>query len=143
MAITLSKGSAIQIESGGTFYKLSEHNRSSLDVTPIVIERVKRTANGTAKKFFIAEKKKIAVSWTMLPSSTAETVDGGWGAVNLKTFYESSAGKGSFRIKLDYAEYGSSNVQEPITVMFTSCNFTLVKRGIEAFWDVSIVLEQV
>ena len=143
MAMTLSKGSAIQIESGGTFYNLSEHNRGPLDVTPIVIEKVKRTANGTAKKFFVAEKKKISVSWTMLPSSTLQTVDGGWGANDIKTFYESSAGKGSFRIKLDYAELGVSNVQDPITVIFSDCTFTVVKRGIQAFWDVSMVLEQV
>jgi len=143
MAMTLSKGSAIQIESGGTFYNLSEHNRGPLDVTPIVIEKVKRTANGTAKKFFVAEKKKISVSWTMLPSSTLQTVDGGWGANDIKSFYESSAGKGSFRIKLNYAELGTSNVQDPITVIFSDCTFNIVKRGVQAFWDVSMVLEQV
>lgn len=141
--MTLSKGSAIQIESGGTFYNLSEHNRGPLDVTPIVIEKVKRTANGTAKKFFVAEKKKISVSWTMLPSSTLQTVDGGWGANDIKSFYESSAGKGSFRIKLNYAELGTSNVQDPITVIFSDCTFNIVKRGVQAFWDVSMVLEQV
>jgi hypothetical protein len=143
MAMTLSKGSAIQIESGGTFYNLTEHNRSPIEATPIRIEKVKRTANGTARKFFIKEKKKISVSWDMVPSTTLHTVDGGWGGLDMKTFYESSAGQGTFRIKLNYAEYGTSNVQDPITVMFTECTFNLVKRGVQAFWNVSMVLEQV
>ena len=139
----LSKGSVLEIESGGTWYKVSEHNRSPLEVTPIRIEQSKRSANGTLRKFFIAEKKKISASWDMLPSTTAQTVDGGWGAVNLKTFYESSTGKSSFRIRLNYAENGVTNVQDPITVVFTDASFSLQKRGVEAFWSVSITLEQV
>lgn len=143
MAMTLSKGSILEFEKDGTWYKMSEHNRSPLEVTPIRIEKIVRTANGTARKFFVAEKKKISASWDMLPSSTALTVDGGWGANDLKTFYESTAGKGSFRIKMNFAELGTNNVQDPITVMFTECSFTIVKRGAEAHWNVSMTLEQV
>ncbi len=143
MAMTLSKGSVLEIEYNSTWYKMSEHNRSALDITPLRIEKVKRTANGTAKKFFIAEKKRISASWDMLPSYTTLTVDGGWGAVDLKTFYESTSGKGTFRIRLNYAENGVTNVQDPITVMFTDCSFSLVKRGAQAFWNVSMTLEQV
>jgi len=143
MSMVLSKGSAIEFESSSVWYKMSEHNRSALDVTPIRIEKMERTANGTARKFFVAEKKKISCSWDMLPSTTALTVDGGWGAVNLKSFYESSAGQGSFRVRLNYAENGVTNVQSPITVMFTECSIVLVKRGAQAFWNVSITLEEV
>jgi len=142
-AMTLSKGSVLEIESSSVFYKMSEHNRSAIDVTPIRIEKIERAANGTARKFFVAEKHKISCSWDMIPSTTAQTVDGGWGAVNLKSFYESSAGQGSFRIRLNYAENGVSNVQAPMTVMFTECSFVIVKRGVEAFWNVSMTLEEV
>lgn len=143
MAMTLSKGSILEFEYNGTWHKMSEHNRSPLEVTPIRIERIERTSNGTARKFFVAEKTKISASWDMLPSSTALTVDGGWGAVDLKTFYESSTGKSTFRIRLNYAENGTSNVQDPITVMFTDCSFSLIKRGAQAHWNVSLSLEQV
>jgi hypothetical protein len=34
----------------------------------------------------------------MLPSFRNETVDGGWGAEDIKNFYESTAGRGAFRI---------------------------------------------
>lgn len=139
----LSKGSVLEINSGGTWYKVTEHNRSSIDVSPIRIENVKRTANGTARKFFVAEKKRVSVSWDMLPSTTALTVDGGWGATDIKSFYESSAGRGSFQVRLNYAKNGSTSYETAITVMFTECSFSLVKRGLEAFWDVSMVLEEV
>lgn len=141
--MTLSKGSVLEIEKDSVFYKMSEHNRAPIDVSSIRIENVKRTANGTARKFFTAEKKRISTSWEMLPSTTALTVDGGWGATDLKTFYESAAGKGSFRIKLNYAENGVNNLTGPYTVIFTECSFTLVKRGLEAHWNVSITLEEV
>lgn len=143
MAMTLAKGSVLEIEYNGTWYKVSEHNRSALDVTPIRIEQVKRTANGTLKKFFIAEKKKISASWDMLPSYSTLTVDGGWGAVDIKTFYESSTGKSSFRIRLNYAENGTTNVQDPITVVFSEFSANLLKRGVQAFWSVSFAMEQV
>jgi len=139
----LSKGSVLEINSGGTWYKVTEHNRSAIDVSPIRIENVKRTANGTARKFFVAEKKRVSVSWDMLPSTTALTVDGGWGATDIKSFYESSAGRGSFQVRLNYAANGTSSYETTITVMFTECSLTLVKRGLEAFWDVSLVLEEV
>lgn len=142
-AMTLSKGSVLEINSGGTWYKVSEHNRNPIDVSPIRIENVKRTANGTSRKFFIAEKKRISVSWTMLPSTTALTVDGGWGATDLKTFYEGSSGQSSFQVRLNYAKSGTSSYETSVTVMFTECSFTLVKRGVEAFWDVSMTMEEV
>lgn len=142
MAMTLSKGSVLEFEYNSTWYKMSEHNRSALDVTPIRIESVKRTANGTARKFFVAEKSRISASWDMLPSSTALTVDGGWGANDLRTFYRSSTGQSTFRVRLNFAELGVNNVQDPITVMFTECSFSLVKRGAQAFWNVSLTLEE-
>jgi len=142
MAMTLAKGSILEFEYNGTWYKMSEHNRSALDVTPIRIESVKRTANGTARKFFIAEKSKISASWEMLPSSTALTVDGGWGANDLRTFYKSTTGQSTFRVRLNFAELGTNNVQDPITVMFTECSFSIVKRGLQAHWNVSLTLEE-
>jgi hypothetical protein len=82
-----------------------------------------------------------------------ETVDGGWGAEDLKTFYESEAGKGAFLIKLnptvlpplEMIEDSSSILANKYTynMMFTSCDFTLIKRGVQPFWSVSISLEQV
>jgi hypothetical protein len=108
-------------------------------------------ANGTTRKYFIADKLNLSASWEMVPSFRNETVDGAWGAEDLKAFYESAAGQGSFRIKLNPTVFSPSLVEGTgalsddytYTVMITSCDFTLAKRGIQPFWNVDISMEQV
>ena len=134
------------------FRRVTEHNRGPLTLDNNRIEQSTRMADGTLRKYFIADKLNISVSWDMIPSFRNETVDGGWGAEDLKSFYESAAGRGAFRIKLnptvfDYnlVEQSDGALADDYTywVMFTSCDFTVVKRGIQPFWSVSISLEQV
>ena len=143
---TLSKGAALQFFYNSTWTRMSEHNRSPINITPIRIQQSKRTANGTLRSFFVADKKSFNISWTMLPSYSTETVDGWWGAQDLKTFYESTAGKGAFNIRINLAKDGTNqevtNV-ESYTVKFSDASFSVVKRGVQAFWDVSITLEQI
>jgi hypothetical protein len=134
------------------FRRVTEHNREPLSFNITRIENTQRMANGTMRKYFIADKLRIDVSWEMIPSFRNETVDGGWGAEDLKTFYESSAGRGKFNIKLnptvfstDLVDVSGGSLSDDYTyeVMFTSCDFTLLKRGIQPFWSVSISMEQV
>lgn len=135
------------------FRRVSEHNRSEFSISPIRIEQQTRMANGYMRKYFTAEKKQFSLSWDMLPSYRNETVDGAWGAEDLKYFYESSAGRGSFRIRINptvltpatYLEDSSSQLLDDYTytVVFTSCNFTVAKRGIQPYWNVSMTLEEV
>jgi hypothetical protein len=132
------------------FRRVTEHNRSPLTLSNNRIEQSVRMSNGTLRKYFIADKLELSVSWDMIPSFRNETVDGGWGAEDIKNFYESSAGRGAFRIKINPTVFDPSLVTDgalsddyTYTVVFTSCDFTVVKRGIQTFWDVSITLEQV
>jgi hypothetical protein len=105
-------------------------------------------ANGTMRKQFTADKKTISTSWTMLPSYSTMTLDNGYGAVDLKSFY-SNKGTGSFKIKISYNAVSARD--EIVTVVFTNCSHTLVKRNVrektsdspQEFWDVSIGLEEV
>ena len=60
-----------------------------------------RTSNGTLRKFFIADKKTFSVSWDMLPSYRDITVDGAWGAEDIRTFYDTALGQGVFKIKIN------------------------------------------
>ncbi len=120
------------------FRRVSEHNRSEFNIGTNRIERQTRMANGTMRKYFVADKKTFDVSWSMLPSFRNETVDGAWGAEDLKVFYESIDGQKEFEIKID--SYPASNTY---TVIFTNCNFTVVKRGLQAFWNVNLSMEQV
>jgi len=88
--IYLPVGSVLYLNSN---IKLSEHNRQPVSIGKTRIEQTKRMNNGLMRKFFIAEKETISVSWNMLPSFSTMTVDGGYGAVDLKAFYEGVASK--------------------------------------------------
>lgn len=134
------------------FRRVTEHNRAPLSLNTERIESRQRMSNGTLRKYFIADKLNLSVSWEMIPSFRNETVDGGWGAEDLKNFYESAAGRGSFRIKLNPTVFSYELVEQSdgaladdytYTVMFTSCDFAVVKRGLQTFWSVNISLEQV
>lgn len=128
------------------FRRVSEHNRSELSVGTNRIKQSTRMANGTLREFIIADKKIFSTSWNMLPSYRNETVDGGWGAEDLKTFYESAAGQTAFRIKINTslssssAESATNNIY---TVIFSGFDCTLSKRGIQPYWSVNFSLEQV
>ncbi len=155
--ITLPKGNLIRVYAkdplatpaltSETWVELSDHNRSEVDVSSLRIEETQRMANGTLRKFYVNDKKMFNVSWTMLPSYRAQTADGKWGAEDLREFYKSTSGKSTFKIRLNFAkggskDYGTAN-EEEYTVSFTNCSFQLVKRGVNAFWNVSLSMEEV
>lgn len=138
----LPRGVLLQIQSSGTFYKVTEHNRQPIEVSTNRIEQITRMSNGTLRKFFIADKKQFSISWTMLPGKSTYTADGFWGAEDLIKFYESSSGQGTFRIKLNYAYEGTEFFTE-YNVNCTSFSSTLQKRGITPYWDISMTMEEV
>jgi hypothetical protein len=127
--IYLPVGSLIYLNST---IKLSEHNRQPISIQTNRIEKQQRMSNGTLRKFFIADKKSISISWNMLPSFSTFTADGGYGAMDIKSFYEGSAskasgalsGKNSFDVTIRYG--GPSNItnisSNGTTVTYTSAN---------------------
>jgi hypothetical protein len=144
--MSMPRGSILWIKSGGTYYKVSEHNRSEFTISPQRIEKAQRMSNGTLRKFWVADKKTFSLSWDMLPYTTALTVDGGWGAKDLRDFYYSATGQGTFDIKVNLATNGtdqSSSGFEEYTVSIVDASFTVLKRGIEPHWSVSLSMEQV
>lgn len=156
MPIILPRGSILSIEAkdllaspAGTtkiFNKVTEHNRSDLSVSIERIEKVTRTSDGTLRKNYITDKRRFSASWTMLPSYRTLTVDGAWGAEDLRSFYLGDEGKTSFRIRINLAKNGAdqtSSGYEEYTVVFGGCNFSVVKRGLQPHWNVSIELEEV
>ena len=155
-AIYLPRGSILLIEAkdllatpAGTtkvWNKISEHNRSEFSIEVDRIEKSTRTSNGTLRKVHVADKKNFSLSWSMLPSYRTLTVDGAWGAEDIRSFYLSDDGKKEFNIKVNLAKTGtdqSSSGFEPYTVVFTSCNFTVVKRGLQPHWNVSLAMSEV
>lgn len=156
MTILLPRGSILSIEAkdllatpAGTtniWNKVTEHNRAEFTVDIERIEKVSRTSNGSIRKNFISDKRKFSTSWTMLPSYRTLTVDGAWGAEDLRSFYLSSAGQGAFNIKINLAKTGADQTAvgfESATVVISSCSFTIVKRGLQPFWNVSLSMDEV
>ena len=159
MAITLPVGSVLFVDVSTTstpsWQKISEHNREPVSLTNNRIEQAQRMSDGTLRKFFVADKKIIGVSWQMLPSRSSMTVDSGWGAVDLQEYYYSAKGQGSFKIKLVYGEQVVSGTKtersETMEVIFTNCAFDVVKRNVkekttdaaQEFWNVNVSMEQV
>lgn len=152
MAITLPVGSILYVDTSlndtPVWTKLSEHNREPVSLDINRIEKTQRMANGTLRKVFTADKKNISTSWNMLPSYSTMTVDAGYGAVDLKTFYLNK-GKGSFKVKISYNAV--SERDEILTMVFSSFNGTVLKRNVkekssdvaQEYWNVNISLEEV
>ena len=151
-AIYLPVGSLIYLN---TTLKLSDHNRQPVSIQTNRIEKQQRMANGTLRKFFIADKKSINVNWNMLPSLSTFTADGGYGAIDLRSFYEGTAAKASGalsgRSNFDVTLVYGGTATQTFNMVFTSCSFELVKRNVkqvqgdtaQEFWNVSISLEEV
>jgi hypothetical protein len=91
MAYALSAGIEVSLD-GTTWYKLTDHNRQAIEITPEVIETQNRMANGSLRKYVVAKKNRISTSWTFLPTKTAETVDGNYGGAWIESFYSSNVG---------------------------------------------------
>jgi hypothetical protein len=156
MAMYLPRGSVLWIEAkdllatpAGTtkiWNKVTEHNRSPVELNIERIEKVVRTSNGTLRKNHVADKKQFSMSWDMLPSYRTLTVDGGWGAEDLREFYLSDDGKKTFNIRINLAKTGldqSSSGYEPYTVSLSNFSCTLVKRGLQPHWNVSLSMDEV
>jgi len=120
-----------------TVLVLSDHNRSSIEVSKIRIETRDRMINGRMRSYHIADKMSISVSWEMLPSrsfagnpnfslstgipqnalinpltNTEEfqyTVDGGAGGVEILDWYEGHTGP--FWVYLAYDKYNNFEAQ--------------------------------
>ena len=154
--MTLPRGSVFSIEAKDllatpagtvkTWNKITEHNRSEFNINVERIEKVVRTSNGTLRKNFINDKRKFSTSWSMLPSYRSLTVDGAWGAEDLRSFYLGEEGQGAFKIRLNIAQNGvsqESSGYEEYNVIFTDCSFAIAKRGLQPHWNVSLSMDEV
>jgi len=91
MAYLLESGVQVSLN-GTTWYSLTDHNREPINISSEIIETQSRMANGKMRKYVVAQKNKISVSWKYVPSKTSECVDGNYGAAWLESFYSSNAG---------------------------------------------------
>ena len=152
-ALILPVGSILYFDTGTdavtpTWTKVSEHNRSPINIYVDRFEKTQRMSNGSLRKIWIADKKTISASWSDIPTYSTLTVDGGMGAEDIRAFYLNK-GKGTFKVKISYNAVSARD--EIVLASFTSCTFSISKRNVRSttasvpqeFWDVSLSLEEV
>jgi hypothetical protein len=92
MAYLLDAGIQVSLTgANGSWQKLTDHNRGPIQMSVELIESQSRMANGKMRKYVVAKKDKISVSWKYVPSKTSESADGNLGAAWLESFYHSNA----------------------------------------------------
>jgi hypothetical protein len=91
MAYLLESGLHVSLDNV-TWYKLTDHNRSEIEISPELIETQARMANGQMRKYVVATKNNISTSWEYVPSKTSECVDGNYGGAWIESFYKSNVG---------------------------------------------------
>ena len=141
------------------FLILSDDNRSPIQMQPQRIEKRERMINGRMRSYHIADKLKISVSWSMLPSrsyilrpefdpdggksalyktSGEYTTDGGAGGVELLDWYENHTDPFWVFLSYDkYNEYGDDDqarshlgeYNDRVEMYLSDFNYTIVKRG--------------
>ncbi len=137
MAVSLAIPRLIRLTGPNGTLQLSDHNRAALSMPVERIETATRMANGTMRKYHVADKRTFSTSWSMLPSRAQFTVDGHAGAEELETFYNTSTGV--LDLRLTY-----SNSPDTLhKVMFMEFSKTLSKRGKFDFYEVDMTLEEV
>lgn len=91
--MTLPISSALELSlNGNDWYKLTDHNRKELAVSPELIETSARMANGKMRKYVVAQKAKFSTSWSYVPAKSSLTVDGNNSSAWLDAFYDANAG---------------------------------------------------
>ena len=86
MTYRIQSGIQVSLD-GNTWYKLTDHNRSTIQYSYDVIEKTARMSNGKMRKYVIDKKATISTSWEFIPSKTALTVDSGYSSEWLTAFY--------------------------------------------------------
>jgi len=117
---------------------VTDHNRSPVSVSVERIEHSVRTANGTLRKYHVADKRSFSVSWEMLPTHSNQTIDKHAGAIGIRNLYLNNKGAFTLSVRNRDGSLSSFNVH------FTSCNWEVVKRWkTTEYWNIDIEMEQI
>jgi len=133
MAYLLEAGIQVSLDNVN-WQKLTDHNRDPIDISTEIIETQARMANGKMRKYIVAQKKTISVSWNYVPSKTSETVDKNYSAAWLESFYKSNVGSPIY-LKVVASELDSSgnfvtaqNGSEVYTVFMEKFSKSIINR---------------
>lgn len=139
--LVLPVGSALSLDGN----QLSEHNRGPITISFNTIEKSQRMASGTMRRFFIDTYRTLSVSWQMLPSTSALTVDGKYGATQIRDLYLNTSGQ--MTVTVNY----NGSTTHSFLAFATDASFDIVRRNVkntvssapQEFWNVSLTLEEI
>lgn len=118
--------------------RITDHNRQPMSMSLNRIESSTRMANGSLRRYWIADKRSFDIQWKETPSIATTAVDGFWSANEIEAFYNSTVG--SFILTVT----DGKNVASTFTVVFADFQKTINKRGPNGDrLDFSIKLEEV
>lgn len=144
----------VSADNGTSWDMLTDHNREPLDITFKRIEKTQRMANGTLRRYSVAKKKSVGVSWKNLPSrrnpsyagkTGITTVDDGWAGEDIELFYNNNDGPVIIKLRGgdDESKAITDGTIEIVNVLITDFSKTITKRGVVDFWDLSITFEEI
>lgn len=116
---------------------ITDHNRGQLSIDVERIEKKQRMANGTLRKYIIADKRTFSTQWTNLPKLSSQTVDGFWAGEEMEAFYNTIPGTFSLELTDGDTEVYTFNV------MMSEFTKNVLKRGSVDFWEISVSMEEV
>jgi hypothetical protein len=137
-------------DSGTTWNRITDHNRSALNIGITRIGTDNRMVNGRLRRYAVTKKRQITTSWDMVPAfsggTALTTADGGWGGSDIKSWHDSH--DGSFLVQLrkgsDVGKTVGDGTVENLNVMITDFSYDVEKRGPnQDLWSVSITLDEV
>lgn len=133
-------GKLLKLVEGANTYLLSDHNRAPVSMDPERIEVTRRTAKGTRRRYFIADKRSFSVDWSMLPQDSTQTVDAGIGAEELADLYYNASNVGVVELHIGKRDLST----EIVYVHITDFSITLNKRFDNGhYYDVAMTFEEV
>lgn len=136
MAMTFARPALITLGTNA----LTDHNRSELGINVERIETRNRMANGTMRKYWVADKHTFTISWSDVPKNAVQTADGKWSGTEIRDFFNSPSGRGAFQLTVT----DHKGVNRFYSVVITDFSHTVKKRWVNwELWDFSLTLEEV
>lgn len=123
--------------------KLTDHNRSEVSQSVERIGGNTRTARGSLRQYYVADKHSFSMSWDMIPGSSTKTADGFWAADDIIAFYFATTGTFTLGLVTEELDAFDEYIVDDYTVLFNDFEYNVEKRWDRYFYNVSLDLEEV
>lgn len=124
--------------------EITDHGREPIEWSFNNIETEKRMINGRMRKWVVATKRTINVSWENLPYSAEQTADGHEAVAYLDEMWANRAEPMTLIVNKIDDDYTEGDQYEEIEVYFQDYDKSITKRGPSVrLWEVSATFVEV